>query len=88
MRASRGPVRKPRSRRPRFGQNRRKVCRFCSDKVRVIDYKDMRTMESFVKERGKIVSARSSGNCARHQRQLTRALKQARFIALIPYVRI
>ncbi len=87
MRA-RGPVRKPRSRRPRFGQGRRKVCRFCADKVRVIDYKDMRTMESFVKERGKIVSARSSGNCAKHQRQLTNALKQARFIALIPYVRI
>jgi small subunit ribosomal protein S18 len=82
------PTRNTRQRRPRFGQNRRKVCRFCADKVRAIDYKDMRTMESFVKERGKIVSARSSGNCAKHQRQLNGALKRARFIALIPYVRI
>ncbi len=82
------PTRNTRQRRPRFGQGRRKVCRFCADKVRVIDYKDMRTMESFVKERGKIVSARSSGNCAKHQRQLNTALKRARFVALIPYVRI
>ena len=82
------PTRNTRQRRPRFGQGRRKVCRFCADKVRAIDYKDMRTMESFVKERGKIVSARSSGNCAKHQRQLNTALKRARFVALIPYVRI
>ena len=71
-----------------FMPMRRKVCRFCADKTKVIDYKDLKTLESFIKERGRILSARSSGNCARHQRQLTRAIKQARFIALVPYVRI
>ncbi|MCU0650983.1 MAG: 30S ribosomal protein S18 [Candidatus Omnitrophica bacterium] len=71
-----------------FMQQRKKVCRFCADKVREIDYKDLKTLESFVKERGRIVSSRGSGNCARHQRQLTAAIKKARFIALVPYVRI
>jgi small subunit ribosomal protein S18 len=70
-----------------FGSFRRKICRFCADKVKTIDYKDLRMLEPFIKERGRMVSARSSGNCARHQRQLTRAIKQARFVALIPYVR-
>jgi small subunit ribosomal protein S18 len=70
-----------------FGSFRRKICRFCADKVKTIDYKDLRMLEPFIKERGRVVSARSSGNCARHQRQLTRAIKQARFVALIPYVR-
>jgi small subunit ribosomal protein S18 len=67
---------------------RKKVCRFCADKVKKIDYKDLKTLEAFIKERGRIVSARSSGNCAKHQRQLTRAIKQARHLALVPYVRI
>jgi small subunit ribosomal protein S18 len=67
---------------------RRKTCRFCKDKVKLIDYKDIKTLESFIRERGKIVSARGSGNCAKHQRQLTRAIKRARSIALIPYIRI
>lgn len=71
-----------------FMPMRRKVCRFCADKIKAIDYKDMKTIESFVKERGRIVSARSSGNCAKHQRELTRAIKQARFLSLVPYVRI
>jgi len=71
-----------------FMPMRRKVCRFCADKIKAIDYKDLKTLESFVKERGRIVSARSSGNCAKHQRELTRAVKQARFLALVPYVRI
>ncbi|MFA5374041.1 MAG: 30S ribosomal protein S18, partial [Candidatus Omnitrophota bacterium] len=56
-----------------FMPMRRKVCRFCADKIKAIDYKDLKTLESFVKERGRIVSARSSGNCAKHQRELTRA---------------
>ena len=67
---------------------RMRVCRFCADKTKTMDYKDLKTLESFIKERGRILSARSSGNCARHQRQLTRSIKQARFIALVPYVRI
>jgi small subunit ribosomal protein S18 len=64
---------------------RRRVCRFCTDKVKVIDYKDLKTMESFIKERGRMVSSRGSGNCARHQRQISNAIKRARFMALIPY---
>ncbi|MDD5347702.1 MAG: 30S ribosomal protein S18 [Candidatus Omnitrophica bacterium] len=71
-----------------FVPPRRKVCRFCSDKVKHVDYKDMKVLESFIKERGRILSSRSSGNCAKHQRELTRAIKRARFIALLPYVRL
>jgi small subunit ribosomal protein S18 len=81
-------TKKPSKRSGMFMQQRKKVCRFCADKVREIDYKDLKTLESFVKERGRIVSSRGSGNCARHQRQLTAAIKKARFIALVPYVRI
>jgi small subunit ribosomal protein S18 len=71
-----------------FMQARRKVCKFCVDKTKTIDYKDAKLLEGYVKERGRIVSARFSGNCAKHQRQLTRAIKKARFIALVPYVRM
>ena len=81
-------TKKPVKRSGMFMQQRKKVCRFCADKIQEIDYKDMKTVESFVKERGRIVSARSSGNCAGHQRKLTHAIKQARFMALVPYVRI
>ncbi|MBI2154515.1 MAG: 30S ribosomal protein S18 [Candidatus Rokubacteria bacterium] len=70
-------------RRRRFG--RRKVCKFCVDKVDLVDYKDVRRLRGFVSERGKIVPRRISGSCARHQRQLTRAIKRARSMALIPY---
>lgn len=64
---------------------RKKVCRFCAEKVEHIDYKDLRRLRSLVTERGKIIPARISGNCAKHQRQLTRAIKRARSIALMPY---
>ncbi len=67
---------------------RKRFCRFCVNKVKTIDYKDVRTLESFIKERGKIVSSRISGNCARHQRRLAEAIKRARFISLLPYVRL
>ena len=84
----RGP-RKPRSDKKRsFLSMRRKVCRFCKDKVRVIDYKDVKSLESFIKERGRMVSARATGNCAKHQRQVTKAIKRARHIGLLPYVRM
>jgi len=66
---------------------RKRFCRFCADKNRTIDYKDVRTLESFIKERGKIVSSRSSGNCAGHQRRIAEAIKKARFLSLVPYVR-
>jgi small subunit ribosomal protein S18 len=64
---------------------RRKVCRFCADKTLKVDYKDVRTLGSFITEGGKIVPARTSGNCAKHQRQLAVAIKRARIIALLPF---
>ena len=64
---------------------RRKVCRFCADKELKIDYKDMKVVGQFVSERGKITPSRISGNCARHQRLLTAAVKRARNIALLPF---
>ena len=64
---------------------RRKVCRFCADKELVIDYKDPRVLKNFVTERGKIIPRRIYGTCAKHQRQLTEAIKRARHLALLPY---
>ncbi len=64
---------------------RRRVCRFCVDKELKIDYKDVKTLRNFLTERGKIIPRRIYGNCAKHQRQLTEAIKRARQIALIPY---
>ncbi len=75
----------PRRKRKQF-YVRRKVCRFCADAKLPIDYKDVNTLKQFVTERGKIIPRRISGNCARHQRHLTRAIKQARLLALMPYV--
>lgn len=75
----------PRRKRKQF-YVRRKVCRFCVDPKLVIDFKDVTTLRQFVTERGKIIPRRISGNCARHQRSLTRAIKQARLLALMPYV--
>lgn len=69
--------------RRRYG--RRKVCRFCADPSLVIDYKDPRTLRLFTTEMGKIIPRRTSGCCARHQRELTQAIKQARHIALLPF---
>jgi small subunit ribosomal protein S18 len=65
---------------------RRKVCRFCFDKVDLIDYKDIRTLQNFIPERGKILPRRISGTCAIHQRMLAEAIKRARNIALLPFV--
>jgi len=64
---------------------RRKVCRFCADKTLKVDYKDVRTLGSFITEGGKIVPNRTSGNCAKHQRQLAVAIKRARVLALLPF---
>src|SRR5271170_1626738 len=68
------------------GFHRKKVCRFCSDQDFMLDYKDVRMMQSFVTEHGKIVPRRISGNCATHQRKLTSAVKRARNLALVGYV--
>ena len=64
---------------------RRKVCVFCQEKVEVIDYKDVNRLKKFVTESGKMLPRRMSGNCAKHQRQLSEAIKRARAIALLPY---
>jgi len=64
---------------------RRRVCRFCHEKRENIDYKDVPTLKNFLTERGKIIPRRISGNCARHQRALTTAIKQARNIALLAF---
>jgi len=74
---------KPKKKKKRF--QRKKVCRFCVNKQAQIDYKDLRSLRSLITERGKIIPRRISGNCARHQRQLTVAIKRARNIALIPF---
>jgi small subunit ribosomal protein S18 len=65
---------------------RRKVCKFCADRIDDINYKDVKLLGPFVPERGKILPRRISGTCAMHQRKLQTALKRARQIALIPYV--
>ncbi len=64
---------------------RKKVCRFCADKIKEVDYKDVNLYEASPTERGKIVPARVTGTCAKHQRQLSRAVKRARFLGLLPY---
>ncbi|MEW6184427.1 MAG: 30S ribosomal protein S18 [Thermodesulfobacteriota bacterium] len=65
---------------------RRKICRFCADSSMIIDYKDSKLLKHFTSERGKIIPRRISGNCAKHQRELTAAVKRARQIALLPYL--
>jgi small subunit ribosomal protein S18 len=64
---------------------RRKVCRFCAEKTLPLDYKEVRVLSNFITERGKIIPSRITGNCARHQRRLTAAIKQARATALLPF---
>ena len=73
-------MKRDRQRRPR-----KRVCTFCVDKVDHIDYKEIGRLKKFVSERGKILPRRISGNCARHQRQLTIAIKRARNVALLPF---
>ena len=73
-------IKRDRNRRPR-----KKVCSFCVDKVELIDYKDAGKLRRYITERGKILPRRISGNCAKHQRQVTVASKRARNIALLPF---
>lgn len=67
-------------------RRRKKVCVFCADKSSTIDYKDALKLKRYISERGKILPRRITGNCAKHQRALTVAVKRARQIALLPYV--
>ena len=64
---------------------RRKVCRFCLDKVDIIDFKDVKLLQNYTPERSKVLPRRISGSCAPHQRMLAEAIKRARNIALLPY---
>jgi small subunit ribosomal protein S18 len=69
----------------RYFFRRRKICKFCADKIDYVDYKDVKLLSAFVPERGKILPRRMFGTCAEHQRKLTLALKRARNIALLPF---
>lgn len=69
-----------------MNRKRKKVCAFCVDKIDYIDYKDTSRLRKFISERGKILPRRISGMCAKHQRQLTTAIKRARHVALLPYI--
>ncbi|MEO0279105.1 MAG: 30S ribosomal protein S18 [candidate division WOR-3 bacterium] len=65
---------------------KRKVCRFCAEGIEEIDYKDVARLRNYLSERGKILPRRNTGTCAKHQRQLARAIKRARIVALLPFV--
>jgi small subunit ribosomal protein S18 len=73
-------VRKERGRKPK-----KKVCSFCVEKLPTVDYKEATRLRRFITERGKLLPRRISGNCAKHQRQLTTAVKRARIMALLPF---
>lgn len=66
-------------------RSRRKVCVFCNEKAKPIDYKDVATLRKYISERGKILPRRITGTCAKHQRAITLAVKRARHVALLPY---
>ncbi len=91
--ASAGPSAGPRGPRPAGGGpggrgkffRRKKVCKFCTEKIDSVPYRDVRLLQGFIAERGKIVPRRLTGVCTTHQRRLTRAIKQARNIALLPF---
>ena len=65
--------------------NKKKICKFCESHREQIDYKNYKTLRRFITEQGKIIPSRITGTCAKHQRELTKAIKRARNIALIPY---
>ena len=70
---------------PKFRKARKKVCTLCSDKNFVLDYKNPEQLKKFVNEKGKILPRRATGACAKHQREITLAVKRARHIAILPY---
>jgi small subunit ribosomal protein S18 len=69
------------------GLRKKKVCQFCAEKNIKINYKDVELLSKFITDRGKILPKRVTGTCAMHQREVTRAIKRARIVALLPYVR-
>ena len=68
------------------GRGRKKSCFLCKNEETTMDYKDVRNLRRYITDRGKILPRRATGNCAKHQREIARAIKQARKIALLPYV--
>jgi small subunit ribosomal protein S18 len=70
----------------KFFYRRKRVCKFCVEKIEYIDYKDIKMLQQFIPERGKILPRRISGTCALHQRKLQNAIKRARIMALLPFV--
>lgn len=68
------------------GRRKKRVCAFCAEKVNTVDYKDVAKLRKYVSERGKILPRRITGNCAKHQRVLTTAIKRARHVALLAYI--
>jgi small subunit ribosomal protein S18 len=70
----------------RHSMFRRKECKFCVEKIPVVDFKEVSFLHKYITERGKIISSRISGNCAKHQRKVTKAIKKARMIGLLPFV--
>jgi small subunit ribosomal protein S18 len=83
-RSSDGGDRPARPQRPRYG-GRRKVCRFCVDKIKGADYKDIGRLRMYISDRGKIEPRRKTGTCLKHQRLVATAVKRARHVALLPY---
>ena len=69
----------------RVNFRKKKICLFCGEKTEIIDYKDVEKLKKYIPERGKILPRRVTGCCARHQREITRAIKRARIAALLPY---
>jgi small subunit ribosomal protein S18 len=69
----------------KFFYRRKRVCKFCVEKIEYVDFKDVKTLQQFIPERGKILPRRISGTCALHQRKLQNAIKRARIAALLPF---
>jgi small subunit ribosomal protein S18 len=80
-----GPGGGPQGGKKKFFYRRKRVCKFCVEKLEYIDYKDIKTLQQFIPERGKILPRRISGTCALHQRKLQNAIKRARIAALLPF---
>ena len=84
-RGGRGPGGGQQGGKKKFFYRRKRVCKFCVEKIEYIDFKDVKTLQQFIPERGKILPRRISGTCALHQRKLQSAIKRARIAALLPF---
>jgi small subunit ribosomal protein S18 len=84
-RGGRGPGGGQQGGKKKFFYRRKRVCKFCVEKIEYIDFKDVKTLQQFIPERGKILPRRISGTCALHQRKLQSAIKRARIAAMLPF---